>query len=117
MVCIVMALPVTAPLFASGAPNVPACCRRNGKHHCMTSADSAIESGSAPSISRTQVRCPQFPQMIGPTVHGQIGLGVSAAVYAEIISHPAISPQTLSNYRVSLVRSHQKRGPPITALS
>ena len=114
---ILMALPSIAPLFASGVPNLPACCRRNGKHHCMKIIDPAIESGSAPSISRSETKCPEFPQMIGPMGHGQIGVGVSAAVFAEIISHPAVSPQTLSNYRISLVRSHQKRGPPTKALS
>lgn len=114
---ILMGLPIAAPLFASSEPTLPACCRRNGKHHCMKPAGPAKESGSAPSISRTGMKCPQFPEMIGVTVHGQLGLCTSAAVFAEIISHPAVSPQTVSNYRVSLVRSHQKRGPPTSSLS
>jgi hypothetical protein len=112
---ILMGLPIAAPLLASGEPTLTACCRREGKHHCMKRSDPRIEGGSAPSISRT--KCPQFPLTMGGTVHDQIGLGASAAVFAEIISHPAVSPQTLSNYRVSLVHSHQKRGPPTNALS
>jgi hypothetical protein len=112
----VMILPIAAPLFASGEQTLPACCRRDGKHHCALSVDSTRESSSAPSISSTRTKCPQFPQTMGVTVH-QVGLGTSAAVFAEIISHPAVSPQALSNYRVSLVRSHQKRGPPSNLLS
>jgi hypothetical protein len=114
---ILMGLPISAPLLVSGERTLTACCRRDGKHHCMKRADPGIEGGSAPSIRRTEAKCPQFPQTMGVTVHGQIGLGASAAVFAEIISHPAVSPQTLSNYRVSLVRSHQMRGPPTSALS
>ena len=117
VLAILMGLPTAAPLLASGVPTLTACCRRDGKHHCNKRADLRIEGGVAPSISRSEAKCPQFLQMMGVTVHGQIGLGASAAALAEIISHPAVSPQTLSNYRVSLVRSHQKRGPPTGALS
>jgi len=112
-----MGLPIAATLLASGAAALPACCRRDGKHRCMRRADLRIERGPAPSISGTEAKCLQFPQTMGVMIHGPIGLSVSAAVFAEIISHPAVAPQTLSNYCVSLVRWHQKRGPPTSALS
>jgi len=57
------------------------------------------------------------PAAFTASVHTQAGLTISAAVYAGVVSHPALSPQAESNYRVSLVRSHQKRGPPSAVLS
>jgi hypothetical protein len=114
---ILLGLPITAPPLASREQTLTACCRRDGKHHCMERADPRIEGGSAPSISRTKAKCPYFPQTMGVTVHGQMGLGADAAVFAEMIPHPAVPSQTLSNYRVSLVRSHPKRGPPTGAFS
>src|SRR5213082_915167 len=43
-----------ALLAASADTNLPACCRRDGKHHCATPA-----SSNGPSIQ--PVRCASFP--------------------------------------------------------
>jgi len=114
LLTIVMGLPMAAPLFASGENALPACCRRDGKHHCMGKMSPAIEVGTADVVSAAQTKCPQFPKMLGVSSHSQLGLNTSTAVFAGIVSHPALSPQTQSNYRVSLLRSHQKRGPPLS---
>jgi hypothetical protein len=108
----VMGLPMAMPLFASGETALPVCCRRDGKHHCMGKTSTQIDVGAVPAVSGAQTNCPQFPKVLGVTSHSQLGLSTSTAVFAGIISHPALSPQTQSNYRVSLLRSHQKRGPP-----
>lgn len=116
LLSILMGLPIAAPLFASGEPSLPACCRRDGKHHCMRSVSPGTTGESAVGVSRAEAKCPQFPRTLGLTSRGQPGLTASAAVFAEIVSHPAVSPQAQSNYRVSLVRAHQKRGPPSVVL-
>jgi len=109
-------LPVAAPLYATGKSSLPICCRRDGKHHCVKVAGQ--ENGDTnTSFSTVETKCPRFPQSMGLTVHCQPGLSTSSAVFAEIVSHPAIVPQTQSNYRVSLLRSHQKRGPPAVVLA
>ncbi|HSS96924.1 MAG TPA: hypothetical protein VLK33_07840 [Terriglobales bacterium] len=108
-------LPCAAPLFASSSESaIAACCRRDGKHHCAQTARMAGYP-NVPAFSQ-DMKCPMAPRAFTTPVHSQTGLTASAAVFAEIISHPAVSPQTLSNYRVSLMRSHQKRGPPATVL-
>jgi len=112
LLTIAMGLPMAAPLFASGETALPICCRRNGKHHCMAKMSHAMDLGTTPTVSLPQTKCPQFPKMLGVTSHGRLGFSTSTAVFAGIVSHPALSPQTQSNYRVSLLRSHQKRGPP-----
>ena len=114
LLTIVMGLPMAAPLFASGETALPACCRRNGEHHCMGKSMPQIDVGTAPAVSAAQTKCPQFPKMLGVSSHNQLGLSTSTAVFAGVVSHPALSPQTLSNYRVSMLRSHQKRGPPLS---
>jgi hypothetical protein len=108
-------LPCAVPLFAAGAEStIAACCRRDGKHHCTKTA---VTSDSAlPTISQ-DMKCPMSPRAFTTPIHSHAGLATSAAVFAEVVSHPALSPQTLSNYRVSLMRSHQKRGPPTAVLS
>jgi hypothetical protein len=46
------------------------------------------------------------------TAHFQTVLPMASAVFAEVVTHPAFSPQTQAKYRISRARSHQKRGPP-----
>jgi hypothetical protein len=53
-------LPAVAPVLALGQEtesSLPACCRRNGAHHCMGSMQRP--PSSAPAFSE---RCPSFPQ-------------------------------------------------------
>ena len=58
--------PLTALSAASEDAPLPACCRRNGEHHCAMSmqgaaAASANADGAAP-ILKLPPRCPYFPQ-------------------------------------------------------
>src|SRR6266851_4873671 len=54
---------IAPALFADSAPSVPACCRRDGKHHCaMTSEPGEASPSTAPAISALQRRCPDFPK-------------------------------------------------------
>jgi len=114
LLTITMGLPMAGPLFASGESSVPACCRRSGKHQCMQMMLSSAGAGSQsmPAFSGAGMKCPLLPRVMASSSHRQVGLSTSAAVFAEIVSHPAVSPQSQCNYRVSLGRSHHKRGPP-----
>jgi hypothetical protein len=97
------------PAFAASIkPDVPACCRKSGKHHCdMQAADHASESAVAASG-----KCPFFPHT-SVAAHHEMNAGVQgAAIFAGWVSHPSGSPQIEAVYRVSYQRSHQKRGPP-----
>ncbi len=107
-----------APLLqaASSDPDagLPACCRRHGKHHCamMDRYLKSIDSGT-PQIRTTPQHCPFYPHSSSaPGVRYHAGLAPSAAIFAQVVSHPAVHPQTHAVYRLSLDRSRQKRGPP-----
>jgi hypothetical protein len=104
-------LSLIAPaLLADAESNLPSCCRRNGKHHCSMSTDG---SSSGPSYRVAGMQCPSFPVPTTAPAGFAIALpGRSAAIFAELLQHPAIHPQSEARYRVSFSRSRQKRGPP-----
>jgi hypothetical protein len=89
---------------------VPACCRKDGKHHCMMPAAEPDVSKSA--IASITAKCPYFPQATVATQAHPAPPSIKQAIFAGLIQHPAGSPQTEAGYRVSCDRSRQKRGPP-----
>jgi hypothetical protein len=124
-IAVLICLPAIAPLFAlSGGddPNLPACCRRDGKHHCMlvdmdgmarpSVATSGGQSSPRASAAIVSERCPYGSQSTPGSIHPDWTLRTSAAIFAGIVSHPSVAPQTESKRRVSADRSRQKRGPP-----
>jgi hypothetical protein len=105
--------PLIAPLFTSGPSeaSLPACCRRNGKHHCMMSAAmmGQIESGG-PTISE---KCPyspfagvalMLPHAMAPAQRPPAAAGSTGQA--------GIVREALAGYRISADRTRQKRGPP-----
>ncbi|MGH9596895.1 MAG: hypothetical protein ACRD3K_08875, partial [Edaphobacter sp.] len=58
----VFGLPFVSPLFALTATsdaNLPVCCRRNGRHHCMMSAEErATLSPDTQAFNAPPERCP-----------------------------------------------------------
>jgi hypothetical protein len=108
-------LPTVAPLLAQTQDpdsNLPACCRRNGTHHCALSM--AAQSSNAPTVA---ARCPVFPQ------HTAVANLAPAAFLA---THPNIKlpiaaqsavAHTKTRRRISRERTHQTRGPPINNLA
>jgi hypothetical protein len=118
-------LPMISPLFAldaDAAMNLPACCRRDGAHHCMMGMMGMATSGASASAdsntgNRTMVAvltapCPYGAQTMPGAVHRDSTLSVASAVFAGIVAHPAGTPQTESKRRVASLRARHKRGPP-----
>ena len=109
-------LPLMSPLFALGTDvpsSVPACCRRNGAHHClggMTEHAGASKQGI--QIGALAQKCPYLPKAVAATHPNLLAPGTSAAVFAGIVSHPTGIAQSESKRRISCDRSRQKRGPP-----
>jgi hypothetical protein len=118
-----LGLPTVAPLLAltgAGDPTVPACCRRDGKHHCagMAGMLAAAPSGRAQvaTILLTD-RCPYGSHSLPASPHPDWSFNTSAAIFAEVLSHPSVAPQAESKRRISADRSRQKRGPPAVSLA
>jgi hypothetical protein len=126
---LILGLPMISPLFAmSGgdAGNLPACCRRDGKHHCMVmagmmmgssnAASASSNPGTRPTVAIVTERCPCGSQGLPGAVHRNWQLDTASAVFAGLVAHPSGSPQTESKRRVSSVRARHKRGPPMISL-
>jgi hypothetical protein len=101
-----------APLLASDADaNLPACCRRNGRHHCMMRRMMQL-TGTQRGFTAVSEKCPYRPAGAcapnSPTYKPE----TASAFHARTVFHPAPAPQTVVRFRISFFRSHQRRGPP-----
>lgn len=113
-------LPLVSPLFATSATdaNVPVCCRRDGKHHCIMMEAIAQRSSDSSKTKTASLhdRCPY-----GVATSAVINLPfipdeIQTAVLAGIVcssAHPTPREALLSR---SPDRSNQKRGPPSPVL-
>jgi hypothetical protein len=90
---LVFSFPLIAPLFALGGAaslRLPACCRRNGAHHCMMQADLAGDGADGRvHVQAFRPSCPMFPKAIARVHHDPLSLDAAASFYAGVASHPA----------------------------
>jgi len=110
----ILSLPLIAPAFAS-APNdsqLPACCRRGGKHHCAMSMEMA---GSPSHFHVASARCPYSPFGHAPFVlpHALAAALIPAGT-ADFSGCADIVRAAEAGYRISADRARHKRGPPLT---
>ncbi len=114
---LVLSLPLIAPALAS-APDesqLPACCRRNGKHHCAMS----MELGNIPSRYRVvSEKCPYLPFAQTPLLQPHPFVSVALPASAG----PAVGPAAIvraaeAGYRVSADHTRHKRGPPAAVVA
>lgn len=105
--------------FSDPEANLPACCRRTGAHHCaMSNVTKTIDGVSTPALQAVLQKCPAFPVSTAVRPGGAAAFPErSQAIFAGLVSHPSIQPQTEARYRVSFSRSRQKRGPPASLLN
>jgi hypothetical protein len=111
----VFGLPIATPLFAlSGSQDsvLPACCRKGGKHHCMSMAQHNQLAGDGSQWTAPVDRCPYCPASVAVSHVDHLALTASQVIFAGVVSHPAVHAQTESKRRISRDRSRQKRGPP-----
>ena len=112
----VFVLPLFSSLFALSVGsdgNHPVCCRRNGKHHCMMSMEERVQLASRESESWVPLdKCPYCPPAVFLWRHSDPGTPPAVAIFAGLLSHPAVQTQTESKRRVARERSRHKRGPP-----
>src|ERR1700761_5747488 len=117
LLLVVFGFPVVSPLFAlstTGATRLPACCRRDGKHHCTASAaDRGNLTSHGTQLSAPAGKCPYSPPAVSLTPNQWVALPIGEAVFASLVSHPSGVAQTESMRRISRDRARQKRGPPV----
>ena len=107
----VFSLPLIAALaFATPSSTLPACCRRNGKHHC----DMASPDGSgAPAFTAVQPKCPLFPRASAGPADSKIPVPTAdARAAAPHPIHSAPVAEAAPHASVASRGSIHKRGPP-----
>jgi len=117
----VLGLPFASSLFAltpKSEANLPACCRRNGKHHCMMSmAERNQLLGDKPGFSAPLDKCPYSPVAILGIRHPINFMPNSGqTIYAGLVSHPTGVAQTECKLRIAHDKARGKRGPPASSL-
>ncbi|AFL87591.1 hypothetical protein Terro_1282 [Terriglobus roseus DSM 18391] len=116
LLLMLMGLPMASPLLAlttGSDDHLPACCRRNGKHHCLMATGSS-DASTGTHIRAKAEKCPMYPQASVAAPHDVATPPAEQAIYASIVSHPTGIAQTESKWRVARYRSRQKRGPPVS---
>lgn len=109
--------PLSSALPGAEDASLPACCRRQGAHHCAMAAHVAAMMAAAESDGKTSVSapitCPYYPgtmfALLLPAVHALTAQAV--APLAVTIIGPALLPADsvdVSGPR----RTHAGRGPP-----
>jgi len=112
---LLFALPTVMPLFALGSDpdaNLPACCRRNGKHHCMMSMEMMQAMLNGTQAAALPMKCPLYPKAITTAQHHELFSSSASLIAAGLVAHPAIHLQTEARARVARDCARQKRGPP-----
>ena len=110
LLLVLFGFPLISPAFADFDSNIPACCRKAGKHACEL-------AGHRHNTSGPQFAVPGCPQFAGvraiPASAKQAGLGLTAHAFFVLLASPAArQAQTHALYRISYSRTGQKRGPP-----
>jgi hypothetical protein len=115
-ILIALVVPVGLPL-AIPAPEstLPACCRRDGRHHCAMllqyEASRSKQQGGTRAES-TPEPCPFRSALFAPSARHGTGIPLHSIHYAGLVSHPAEFVQDTLAARISEARVHWKRGPP-----
>jgi hypothetical protein len=97
--------------------DLPACCRKNGQHHCgMRGVERSGVPSSSPTLTQATERCPFDSKALVSAFHSHPAMSTAQAIYAEVVAHPSGSPQTSARLRININRSRQRRGPPSNIL-
>src|SRR5664279_4850463 len=104
-ILLVIAAPAIAPLFVSATTNdgIPACCRRNGQHHCMMleAQRVAMAEGRQHVASQIRERCPFQPKASPATRNSQTIADAKSTSIANFAIDPILRLQSRCLQRIS----------------
>ena len=112
MLLALFSLSLVIPDFASDPDaNLPACCRRDGKHHCsMSAAGRDSKSGAG---FQANGKCPIYPAVaLSASDFTALQIPATALLNIPNIASALCSRSRRTNLRSLRVRAHHKRGPP-----
>ena len=105
--------PILFALTGHSANNLPACCRRNGKHHCLMSmAERRQLLGHNRQFDPPAEKCPYAPLAVAAVHTEFFAVPASPSVLTAFHANAVTFAQTQSLLRVAQTNSRRKRGPP-----
>lgn len=114
--CVCLIAPFAALLaYSDPESRLPACCRRDGKHHCaMMMQFLAREADRQGEISLRAIpaRCPYRSGLPARTSQQLLGPPHATAFCATFTHHSAVHSNVEVKPCLGRARSHLKRGPP-----
>ena len=110
----VLAWSFISPLsLALTADAVPACCRRNGKHHCISGMSGMSDSGDrVPGFRSQSTSCPYRSQMAVPQVLARLKTSTDSARHSP--SGILIERARTCAFDLSTAGPISPRGPPLS---
>ena len=115
---LLFSFPLVSPLFALSAnteASLPACCRRNGTHHCHLNIQQTSASAGQDAIFATPSKCPFYPGAATLVRHNDAKLHTIAGLLVEAVNLSTVKVPTYAYVRIALDTAWQKRGPPALA--
>lgn len=112
LLLVAFSLSLISPLLLAGQQKeLPACCRRDGNHHCAKQA--APSSADGVQIGALSV-CPLFPTGKVTPAPNQTGATPPALTRADVVIpvHDALPVQPAKQQPQAVVLPWQQRGPP-----
>jgi hypothetical protein len=114
LLLVLIGLPLSTPLLLAGPrPELPACCRRGGKHHCEMAAMDNPPAPAAPTIGSLQAKCRFYPKPGALPAYPRAGIFV---VWGRIVPadplHAQVDRLNCRHPRLATRDTERKRGPP-----
>jgi hypothetical protein len=117
---LVFGLPVVAPALGPTAEaeiNLPACCRRNGAHHCTKTPEQLAAMLHGNQFNAVQSKCPCCPSAPINLHQQTMALHSPGSRLIAFVSLAAKCRQAKAWARVALAGARHKRGPPVVRIS
>jgi hypothetical protein len=113
--------PLAPALDGSDDAGLPACCRRNGAHHCAMNARAAammakMEAGSGPALS-APLTCPDFPGTASAIVTSPPALVAASIALPLPAARARVVLAVDAAHGSDHAGTHAGRGPPIEKLA
>jgi hypothetical protein len=102
--------PLVLPLLASTPDlqrSLPACCRRNGAHHCNAGM---LTDGTSPAFKASP--CPNYPTPGTPVNLNTTALATPRALAPAVLRTFALATATWPQAQISILSANLQRGPP-----
>jgi len=109
--------PFLSALTGHSEDNLSACCRRNGKHHCMMSlAERRQLAGRYRQFDSPAEKCPYAPAAVVAVHSEPFVIPVTESAFSALFDEAATVAQSRSLLHIGEKSSLRKRGPPFQHL-